>query len=294
MSSTETWSIGRLLQWTADYLKQRGADNPRLDAEVLLAHAAGCQRIELYTRFNEAADDALRDAFRQLVRKRAEGTPVAYLVGHREFYSMTFRVTPAVLIPRPETEFVVIEVLDLLKSPAFGGRTVHVADVGTGSGVIAVCVARHAPNCRLTALDISPEALQVAAGNAQHHQVEQRIEFLQSDLLEAVPDQPSLDIVASNPPYVAQAEYDALPAMIRDHEPRQALLAGPEGLDTIARLLPQAASRLVPGGALVIEISPMLVERVGQLLAADARWQAPQVIKDLAGLSRVIRVFKQG
>ncbi|MCO6453894.1 MAG: peptide chain release factor N(5)-glutamine methyltransferase [Pirellulaceae bacterium] len=293
MSSNEAWTIGRLLQWTADYLKQRGADNPRLDAEVLLAHAAGCERIELYTRFNDAADEPLRETFRQLVRRRADGTPVAYLVGRREFYSLAFQVTPAVLIPRPETEFVVIEVLDLLKRPEFRDRPVEVADVGTGSGVIAVCVARHAPRCHVTALDISPEALAVASENARRHQVAERVTCVQSDLLEALPDHSHLDIVVSNPPYVTQSEYDALPAMIRDHEPRQALLGGADGLDVIARLVPQAADHLVAGGALVLEISPMLAERVCDLLRADPRWSAPTLVRDLAGLSRVVRVLKQ-
>ena len=167
MAQSEVWTIGRLLQWTADYLKQHGSESPRLDAEVLLSHAAGCERIALYTRFDEEPEERVRGEFRQLVRRRAEGRPVAYLVGYREFYSMTFEVTPDVLIPRPETEFVVIEVLDLLKQPAFSDSPVRMADVGTGSGIIAVTVARHAPQCRVTALDINPVALAVAAAHVQ-------------------------------------------------------------------------------------------------------------------------------
>ena len=152
----DQWTIGRLLQWTTDYLKQHGADSPRLEAEVLLAHARDCKRVELYTSFEEPADDALRTRFRELVKRRAEGVPFAYLVGHREFYSLDFRVTPDVLIPRPETEFLVIALLDLIKARGQSGNAIEVADVGTGSGVVAISVARHAPQVRVTAIDVSP------------------------------------------------------------------------------------------------------------------------------------------
>src|SRR5690349_22822695 len=136
--STDSWTIGRLLKWTTDFLKQRGAESPRLDAEVLLAHARGCERIQLYTSFEEDASETLRADFRALVKRRSEGTPVAYLVGKREFYSLPFEVTPDVLIPRPETEHLVVELLDRAKEfPA--GTALEIADVGTGSGIIAIC-----------------------------------------------------------------------------------------------------------------------------------------------------------
>ncbi len=294
MAQNEVWTIGRLLQWTADYLKRQGSENPRLDAEVLLSHAARCERIALYTRFGEEPEERVRSEFRELVRRRAEGTPVAYLVGYREFYSMTFEVTPDVLIPRPETEFVVIEVLDLLKQPSFDSSPVQIADVGTGSGIIAVTVARHAPRCRVAALDVSPAALRVAAANAKRHGVQDRVQLLESDLLEALPETPSLDIIASNPPYVTEEEFAALPVEVRECEPRTALLAGADGMAVIDRLLPQAVNRLRTGGALVMEISPMLETRVRARISADPRWGDVKVIRDLAGLSRVVRVFKQG
>ncbi len=139
----EVWTVGRLLSWTADYLKKHGSDSPRLDAEVLLAHSLGCERIELYTCFDEQPGDERRSAFRDLVRRRAEGMPVAYLVGHREFFSLSFRVTEDVLIPRPETEHLVVAAIDLTRQVK-GHRTV--CDVGTGSGIIAVCLARRSPS----------------------------------------------------------------------------------------------------------------------------------------------------
>ena len=151
------------MQWTTDFLKTHGADSPRLDAEVLLAQALGCRRIELYTAFDQAPTEAQRTAFRDLVRRRAEGTPVAYLVGRREFYSLEFRVGPAVLIPRPETELLVIALLDLAKARTAAAPP-RIADVGTGSGIIAVCAAKHLPACRVTAIDTSPAALATRRG----------------------------------------------------------------------------------------------------------------------------------
>src|SRR5262245_51907041 len=144
MSQSDSWTIGRLLGWTADYLAQHGSDSPRLDAEVLLAYARSCKRIELYTSFEELAADELRTRFRELVRRRAEGVPVAYLVGHREFFSLDFRVTPDVLIPRPETELVVVTLLDQIKATGPLDRPLAIADVGTGSGVIGITVAKRA------------------------------------------------------------------------------------------------------------------------------------------------------
>src|SRR6185295_1768734 len=156
----ESWTVLRLLTWTTDYLKLHGSDSPRLDAEVLLAHARGCERIMLYAAFDEVVAEEVRGKFRDLVKRRAAGTPVAYLVGKREFYSLSFRVTPDVLIPRPETEFVVVALLDALKN--LDSLEVNVADIGTGSGAIAVSVAKHAPKLSIVAIDISPAALAIA------------------------------------------------------------------------------------------------------------------------------------
>jgi release factor glutamine methyltransferase len=283
-AGADTWTVGRLLSWTADYLKKQGADSPRLDAEVLLAFARGCQRIELYTAYGETADDKLRGQFRDLVRQRAAGKPVAYLVGRREFYSISFRVTPDVLIPRPETEFVVIEVLDRIK----GLAEPLVADIGTGSGAIAVSVARHAPRARVTAVDISPAALDVARRNIADQGVGDRVECLLGDLLAPLPSATLFDVIASNPPYVSEAEYASLARDVKDYEPRVALVGGPSGAELIARLIADAATRVRPGGYLVMEISPMILERVKELAAADSRWRLATVVKDLAGLPRVV------
>lgn len=294
MSQTDNWTIGRLLTWTADYLQQQGSQTPRLDAELLLARARGCERIELYTAYQEEADSATRDTFRDLVRRRAAGTPVAYLVGSREFYSLSFTVTPDVLIPRPETEFVVVELLDRAAQYAPQHRPLQIADVGTGSGILAVCAAKHLDGCRVAAIDICPRALALARQNAARHGVSDRVDFLEGDLLGGLAEEEQFDFVVSNPPYVSEAEFEQLAPEVRLHEPRVALLAGATGLEVTARLIPQAAGRLVPGGWLIVEISPMIEARVLQLLAETGCFREPRRIQDLAHLPRVIACQRNG
>lgn len=293
MSQEEPWTIGRLLTWTTDYLKRQQSPNSRLDAELLLAESCGCQRIELYTRYEQPVDDAVRARFREMVKRRAEGVPVAYLLGRREFYSLNFAVTPDVLIPRPETEFAVIAVLDRLKERPAGAPPPRIVDVGTGSGAIAVTIARHAPSAQVTAVDISRPALAVARGNAVQHGVEQRLAFVEGDLLAALPETEPFDIVVSNPPYVSAAELVALAPEVRNHEPHLALVGGESGTEVIARLIPQAAERLVAGGWLVMEISPMIEAQVRDLLATDGRWESTRVIKDLAQLARIVEARRR-
>ena len=289
---SETWTIGRLLQWTTEFLQQRGSDTPRLDAEVLLAKVKGCPRIALYTAFGDVAEDALRNEFRELVKQRAAGKPVAYLVGQREFYSLPFRVTPDVLIPRPETEFVLIGLLDQLKSTPTPEGGWHIADVCTGSGILAVCLARYLPEAKIVATDISPAALAIARENAERHGVAERIKFVEGDLLSAAP-QGTFHAIVSNPPYVTTAEMAELPPDVRDYEPRIALEAGPRGTEVIERLIPQAAERLEAGGALLVEVSPMIEPRVRELLAAESRLEVQSTLKDLAGHPRVVRARKK-
>jgi len=288
----EDWTIGRLLQWTTDYLKQHGADSPRLDAEVLLAHARGCKRIELYTAFDEPAGDDLRAQFRDLVKQRAAGKPVTYLVGHREFYSMNFRVTPDVLIPRPETEMLVVRLLDIAKERGMD-QPITIADVGTGSGIIAVVAAKRLPQARVTAIDRSRSALDVARGNAAAHGVAERIEWIESDLFRASPSERKFDIVASNPPYVSEGEYEQLSTTVKDFEPRAALVAGAKGTEVIERLIPQAAERLVAGGWLLMEVSPMIEPAARALVEAEGRFSVEPTVKDLAGNPRVVQARKK-
>ena len=288
MPQPPPWTIGRLLQWTSNYLKQQGSSTPRLDAEVLLAEVLRRPRIELYTSYDEDPGDEARATYRELVRRRAAGEPVAYLVGRREFYSLTFEVTPDVLIPRPETEFVVIALLDAVKKYRLPNRPLAIADVGTGSGVIAICAAKHIPQCHVTAIDLIRPALEVARRNATAHGVADRIDLVESDLLQSLPDDCRFDFVVSNPPYVAESELDQTAPEVREYEPRTALVAGRCGDEVIARLVPQVAERLLSGGWFITEISPMIEERVGEMLRCDGRYATPTTVKDLRGLPRVV------
>lgn len=283
MSATETWTVLRLLQWTEEYLRDHGSESAKLEAEVLLATARSCRRIDLYTAYDEVATDETRVAFRELVRRRAEGTPVAYLVGHREFYSRKFRVSPDVLIPRPETEFVIVDLLDRVSSKS---APVRIADVGTGSGILAVTAAAELSAATVLAIDISPAALNVARQNAADHGVAERIEFVEGDLLSGTSEK--FDFILSNPPYVGQPEYGELDAQVKDHEPAVALIGGETGTEIIARLIPQAAERLNSGGWLMIEISPMIADAVAGLFNNNGSFGEVTIRKDLSQLSRVV------
>jgi len=292
MATAETWTVGRLLQWTTQYLRQRGSGNPRLEAELLLAEAIGCTRIELYTSFDQVASEEVRARFRELVRRRAAGEPVAYLLGRKEFYSLPFHVTPDVLIPRPETELLVVALLDVVKEAGWDGP-LDICDVGTGSGILAVCAAKYLPTARVWAVDPSQKALQVARRNCQQHGVHDRVWLVAGDLLGWLAPQVRFHVILSNPPYVSEAEWQKLPREIREHEPRQALVAGPTGTELIARLAPQAAEHLLPGGWLLLEISPMIHDHVQAIFQQDSRWQLGPTLFDLARLPRVIQAQRR-
>jgi release factor glutamine methyltransferase len=282
-TSGDEWTVGRLLGWTADWLAARGSESPRLDAEVLLAHVRGCQRIELYTAFGTPVDEPQRGRFRELVKRRGDGEPVAYLVGSREFFSLPFRVNADVLVPRPETEGLVVRVLDLCR----GLAAPRIADVGTGSGAIAVTLARHLPQASLVATDISPGALEVARDNAARHGVADRVSFVHCDLLDDPQGVGPWDVIVSNPPYVREDEFAALPRDVRQHEPRTALVSGPTGVEVIARLAAVAAERLAAGGWLVVEVGPAAAAEAA--IAAQAGLTPGPTLSDLAGLPRIVQ-----
>jgi release factor glutamine methyltransferase len=279
----DTWTVRRVLEWTTQHLKRHGSDTPRLDAEILLAHARGCPRIALYTQFDEPLSEPVRARMRDLVQRRAQSEPVAYLVGHREFFSLDFLVTRDVLIPRPDTETLVMAVLDAAKSHA----NARVLDLCTGSGCVAIAVAKNCPTAVVTATDISPAALAVAQENAVRHKVDHRVRLLEGDLFAAVPNDDRFDIMTANPPYVTTAELESLARDIRKYEPRSALDGGPDGLDVLRRIVAEAPQHLVPGGWLFVEISSTQADLVRQLLSDDGRYEEIGVKKDLSGRSRV-------
>jgi release factor glutamine methyltransferase len=279
--TTEAWTVRKLLSWTQDFLKKKGLDTPRLDSEILLAHALGCPKIELYVRIDEEPPEPVRTVFREMIKKRADGMPVAYLVGYREFYSLPFHVTPAVLIPRPETETLVMEALRLLKPMA----DPRVLDLCTGSGCVAVTIAKQHKTARVTATDISAEALAVATKNAERHSMTDRVTFLKGDLAAAVAGQ-TFDVVVSNPPYIAQSELPTLDPGVRNFEPTGALDGGPDGLDFYRRLAADVLALLNPGGTVLVEIGVTQEAAVRELFAAQL--EPGKTFKDQAGRPRVV------
>ena len=295
-TQSEPWTILRLLQWTTEHLKKSGSPSPRLDAEVLLAEARGCQRIDLYAAFNEEPPESVKAIFRDSIKRRAAGEPVAYIVGKKEFFSLPFHVTSACLIPRGETEHVVIECLDRLKKyqrveGAVAEPSVfRVVDVCTGSGCIAITIAKESrkfgANIAVTAIDLSPDALAIAAENVRRLEVSEIVSLAEGDLLASLPDQ-SVDFIVSNPPYVSEAELLQLERGVRDYEPKMALVSGPTGLEIVERLIPQSADKLLPGGWLIFELSPMIAVRSLELLQKDTRWKYSGLVNDLAGKKRV-------
>lgn len=286
LSSAPNWTIGRLLNWTAQHLARHGAEFPRLDAEVLLAHVLGCQRVDLYgLRFAEPASEEVRQRYGELIRRRLAGCPVAYLVGHKEFFKLDLEVSPAVLIPRPDSELLVLECLELArKLPA-----PRILDIGTGSGNLAIAVAKQHVGARLTATDLSAAALQVARRNAQRHQVAARIRFLEGDLFAPLEPQERFDLILCNPPYIPHEELPRLPAGVRDYEPHLALDGGPDGFALFDRLIAQAPEHLEAGGWLLIEIGAPQELPARQRLSADSRYRLLPTVRDFSGHPRVLR-----
>jgi release factor glutamine methyltransferase len=273
------------LDWTARFLATKGSEFPRLDAEVLLAHALGCQRIDLYgIRHGDTAPEEVRKRYKDLIRRRIEGCPVAYLVGRKEFFSLPLEVGPEVLIPRPDTELVVVECLNRARDMT-GPR---ILDVGTGSGNIAVAVAHQHPGAQVTAVDVSPAALAVARRNAQHHGVAARIRFLEGDLFTPIPAGEKFDFILSNPPYIAREDLERVPAGVRDYEPRLALDGGPGGYAVFERLIAGAADCLDPGGYLIVEIGAPQETHARQRIDANPAYQLGDTVYDYSGHPRVL------
>ena len=279
-------------------------DAARLSAEVLLFHVAHCDRAHLYAHPERELTPDEQQQYEALIARRAAGEPLQYIIGHQEFWRMDFRVTPAVLIPRPETEHLVEQTLVLarkfhpeafaeaahgtdLQEKALRGKALRLIDVGTGSGAIAVSLAHELPQAEVAAVDLSPEALDVARQNAER--LGARVQFTVSDVLESIPEEPVFDFVVSNPPYVGLDEADKVQQVVLQNEPHLALFAGAEGLAVIRRLIPQAWARLRPGGWLLMEIGWSQSEMVKALLVG---WHNIHVINDLAGVPRIVAARK--
>jgi release factor glutamine methyltransferase len=279
---TEQWTISSILNWTRQYFSSKGIENPRLDAEVLLSHILKKDRLHLYTDFDQPLSPAELTCYREAVKRRVQRQPVAYITGCREFMGLEFAVNPAVLIPRPDTEILVEAALARLT----GLTDPVIADLGTGSGAIAVSILANLPGGSGVAVDVSPEALAVARENADRLGVAGRLEFCRGDMLEPLNNK-KFDAILSNPPYIPDSDIAVLSAEVRQ-EPRLALAGGSDGLTFYRRLVAQAANYLKPGGFMAVEVGVDQAGPVAALAGQGSLLKAETVIKDYAGIERVI------
>lgn len=285
----ESWTILRVLQWTAGYFGRKGIEQPRANAEVLLAHVLGTERIQLYLHFDKplTADELAR--YRKAVQRRAAREPTQYITCKQEFWSLEFEVTPAVLIPRPETELLVERALDLVQTDS----TARILDLGTGSGAIAIALASERPSARILATDRSLPALEIARRNAARHAVADRILFVAMDLFSGFRSFSSglFDLIITNPPYIGDTELPGLAPEVLENEPRSALRGGgPQGLDTIRRILDHAPFSMRPEAGLLMEIGAGQAEVLEEELADHPVFELHELVKDYSGIKRVLHL----
>jgi release factor glutamine methyltransferase len=275
----EDWTVIKVLQWTAEHLRQKGVDNGRLDAELLLAETLGLDRVGLYLNFDKPLQAAELSRYRELVRRRANREPLQYILGRCEFWSLTLQVTPAVLIPRSDTEVLVEEALRHI------GKRGYLLDVGTGSGAIALALASELPEGTIVGLDRSVAALEIARQNRDRLGMQERMELLEGDLF-ALPAGP-WQLLVSNPPYIPSGDLTGLMPEVGQHEPAAALDGGVDGLDCYRALAEQAQSKLQPGGWLLVEVGIDQAEAVKQLFVTAGLTEVYSR-EDYAGVPRVV------
>ncbi len=289
----QEWTIQRLLEWTKPFFERKGLDEPRLAAEILLAKALGCVRLQLYTQFEcvPSADELV--TFREFVNRAADHVPIAYLVGFKEFYSLEFEVSPDVLVPRPETEMLVERSLELTAS---NSEPIWLLEIGTGSGCIAVATCKNAPKVNFVATDVSQPALELAKQNAETHGVADRIQFVECSGLEiptnAITDG-GFDVLVSNPPYVAESELADLPPNVKNHEPHIALHDGADGLSFYRIFAAESPRILNPSGTVLIEIGETQAEEVMNIFEKAGGFGPPQIWRDTVGGHERVMSFKR-
>lgn len=280
--SKEVWTIETLLKWTRQYFGEKGVENPRLDAEVLLSHILEKDRLYLYVHFDQPLEEKELVAFRSAVKKRAARLPVAYIIGNKEFMGLDFKVTPAVLIPRPDTEILVETALNRLKTM----ESPQILDIGTGSGAICISMLVKQQSAKGIAIDISPEALSVAKTNAERHQVDERLTFCLGDLFAPVQDQ-VFNAILSNPPYIPEADIAGLTPEVRQ-EPSQALVGGKDGLDFYRRIIREGRNYLAAGGFIAMEVGIGQSQQVAAMAEETGFYKVSEIVKDYGGIERVV------
>lgn len=282
----ELWTIGRILKWTEQYFKGKGIESPRLDAEVLLSHILGRERIYLYVHFDEPLEPAELARYREAIKQRVQRVPVAYIIGEKEFMGLTFKVTADTLVPRPDTEILVQAAVERLRAR---GDAPRFADIGTGSGAICLSILHFLPKAQADTVDISPAARAVAEENAAALGASDRVTFHTGDLLAPLAGQ-CYDAILSNPPYIPDGDIAALAPEVRLKEPRTALAGGKDGLDFYRRLTADAPAHLKDGGFLAVEVGIHQAAPVAAL--AVPAFSRTEILKDYAGIERVVIAWK--
>lgn len=302
MTTTEPWTTRRLLKWMTDAFAKAEIDSPRMSAELLLSHVIGCERLRLYMEVDRPASPLERDTLRDLARRALAHEPVQYLTGEAWFFGMPFHSDARALIPRPSTETIIEAVIHHCRTtPDFGGSDratagegTLIADVCTGSGIIACALAKELPGTRIVATDVSQDALTLAAENAQKHALADRIEFIKGDLLQPLLDHPTagqqheLHVLASNPPYIPDFEWEDVPANVRDYEPVMALRGGVDGLDFVRTLIVEGPKLLRPNGLLAIELASSHSDQALELAKSNTLLKECRLVKDHEGLPRTL------
>jgi release factor glutamine methyltransferase len=278
-----------LLHEAARKFELSGIPSPRLDAEMLLAFCQGCDRLEFFKNPTLAIGEIAQTQFQKLTERRLQGEPVAYIIGRKEFWSLVLEVNNAVLIPRPDTEVLVEEALQVCKQ--VDSAPIRILDIGTGSGAIALALAKELPRAQITATEISATALAVAKKNAHNLGLQSQIDFRLGNLFKPVGD--FFDIIVSNPPYIAAEDYDQLPPGVKNYEPREALFAGADGLDFFEKIISQSPGYLGEKGWLLLEIGARQGTRLAEMLEAAGYYGDISIRNDYAGLPRVIKARRK-
>ena len=283
----DNWTVLRLILWSADYLKDKGIDSGRLDAEHLLAHVVGVGRLQLYLDFERPLTSAELDGFRPLLKRRAAREPLQYIIGRQPFRELDLEVAPGVLIPRPETEVLVEEVLAWL-SARESSEDVTVLDVGAGAGAICLSLAQEAVLARVIAIEVAEEAIEVARRNRESAQLNDSVDLRRGSLFEPLSDEEVFDVIVSNPPYVAEVDEASLEPEVRDWEPRGALFAGEDGLDVLRQITTGARAHLKRGGLLALEVGAGQPAAVAALIADTGQYDEIRVLRDYTGKERFV------
>lgn len=288
-----TWSIGDILKWTSDYFQQKGVDSPRLTAELLLSKVLGISRLDLYLAFDKPLNNEERATYRALVKRRALREPLAYITGEKAFWTLDLKVSPSVLIPRPDTELMIELVIDAVKKEFGHDRELLFADLGTGSGAIALSILSEIKKSSAVAVDISFGALEIAFSNAVSNKLDGRVGFINANWFDVFSKCFVFDFIVSNPPYIKNSVISGLEPEVKLHEPISALDGGEDGLDCVRCIVSVAPLFLKDGGFMAIEIGFDQGEEVRELIISDGRFTDVRILKDYGGNDRIAYAKKK-